>query len=123
MSASAKLKNVKWHKVSAPKPWNPKENGTELIGFYAGRTKRDGVHGQYEVVTVLVPYKGAFMVSGTVLIQLADAAMLTRGDAVRIVFVERKQLDNGHTMKVFELYVGETEALSEPELTEATQPS
>ncbi len=124
MSASAtKLKNVKWRKISAPKPWNPKENGSELIGYYAGRTKRDGIHGQYEVVTVLVPYKGAFMVSGTVLIQLADAAMLTRGDAVRIVFVERKQLDEGRQMKMFELYVGETEALSDTELAEATQPS
>ena len=126
MSVAGKLKEMKWRKISAPKPWNPKENGTELIGYYAGRTKREGIHGQYEVVTVLVPYKGAFMVSGTCLIQLADSAMLTRGDAVRIVFVERKQLDEDREMKVFELYVGEGEALSDTELNEAqpeVQPS
>lgn len=124
MSASAtKLKNVKWRKISAPKPWNPKESGSELIGYYTGRSKRDGQFGQYEVLTVAVPYKGVFLVSGTILIQLADAAMLSRGDAVRIVFVERKQLDEERTMKMFELYVGETEALAEPELTEANPPS
>jgi len=123
MSASEKLKNVKWRKVSAPKPWNPKEGGSELIGYYTGRSKRDGVHGQYEVLTVTVPYKGVFLVSGTILIQLADAAMLSRGDAVRIVFVERKQLDEERTMKVFELYVGEAEALGDTELTEAAPPS
>lgn len=123
MSASEKLKTVKWRKVSAPKPWNPKESGSELIGYYTGRSKRDGQFGQYEVLTVAVPYKGVFLVSGTILIQLADAAMLSRGDAVRIVFVERKQLDEERTMKIFELYVGETEALSEDEQNEATQPS
>jgi len=115
---AAKLKNVKWRKISAPKTWNPKTSGEELIGYYAGRTKRDGQFGQYEVVTVLVPYKGAFMVSGTVLIQLADTAMLTRGDAVRIVFIERKKLDEEREMKVFELYVGELEALDEAEMPE-----
>jgi hypothetical protein len=117
-TSAAKLKTMKWREISAPKAWNPKENGEELIGYYAGRTKRDGKFGQYEVVTVLVPYKGAFMVSGTVLIQLADAAMLTRGDAVRIVFVERKQLDEERTMKVFKLFVGEQESLAEAEMPE-----
>jgi len=120
---AAKLKDMKWRKVSAPKPWNPKENGSELIGYYTGRSKRDGIHGQYEVLTVAVPYKGVFLVSGTILIQLADAAMLSRGDAVRIVFVERKQLDEDRTMKMFELYVGESDALAETELAEAAPPS
>lgn len=115
MSASSKLKTMKWREVSAPKLWRPKD-GEELIGYYAGRTTRDGQHGQYEVVTVLVPYKGAFMVSGTMLIQLADAAMLSRGDAVRIVFVERQAIDDERHMKVFKLFVGESEALAEAEM-------
>jgi hypothetical protein len=125
VTTASKLKDMKWREISAPKAWNPKEHGAELIGYYTGRTKRDGVYGQYEVVTVLVPYKGAFMVSGTVLIQLADAAMLSRGDAIRIVFVERKDIGDDRQMKVFKLYVGETEALSEAELPEPTpeQPS
>ena len=121
-SNATKLKNMKWREISAPKTWRPKDAGEELIGFYAGRTKRDGRFGQYEVVTVLVPYKGAFMVSGTVLIQLADTAMLARGDAIRIVFIERRQLDEERTMKVFKLYVGEQESLSEAEMPEE-QPS
>lgn len=123
MSTANKLKGMKWRKISAPRAWSPRTDGEELTGFYAGRTKRDGKHGQYEVVTVLVPYKGAFMVSGTVLIQLADSAMLTRGDAVRIVYKGRKDLGDDRQMKLFELYVGESEALSETEINEAEQPS
>lgn len=106
--AASKLKNMKWRKINAPAPWYPKDDD-ELIGFYAGRTKRDGSFGQYEVVVVLVPYKGAVTVSGTTLIQLADSAMLTRGDAVRIKYLGKKQLDEGREMKLFELYVGEQE--------------
>lgn len=113
---ATKLRDMKWRKISAPRIWAPKEDGAELTGYYAGRTKRDGVHGQYEVVTVLVPYKGAFMISGTMVIQLADAAMLARGDAVRIVYKGRKQLDEDREMKLFELYVGEGEALSEADM-------
>ena len=109
MSQAYKLKNVKWRKISAPATWRPVE-GEELIGFYAGRTKREGNFGQYEVVIVLVPYKGAYMVSGTALIQLVDAAMLTRGDAVRIKFCGRKELPEDREMKLFELYVGEQQA-------------
>ena len=115
MSKTAKLKQMKWRKIAAPQRWYP-HAGEELIGYYAGRTKRDGVHGQYEVVTVLVPYKGAFIISGTMLIQLADTAMLVRGDAVRVVFVGRKELSEGRSMKLFELYVGESEALAETEM-------
>lgn len=121
MTQATKLKNVKWRKVTAPAVWYPKD-GDELVGYYSGRTKRDGSYGQYEVVIVLVPYKGTYTVSGTALIQLADAAMLTRGDAVRIKFLGRKPLEEGHEMKLFELYVGEVETAEDmPE--EAPVPS
>lgn len=106
MSKASQLKNVKWHKVSAPAPWHPKD-GEELIGYYGGRTTRQGAFGQYDVVLVLVPFKGAFMVSGTRLIQLVDAAMLGRGDAMRIVYLGKKQLEDDREMKLFELYIGE----------------
>jgi hypothetical protein len=122
MSTAAKLKDMKWRKVSAPKVWRP-EDGEELIDYYAGRTLRDGVHGQYEVATVLVPYKGAYLISGTMLIQLLDTAMLARGDAVRVVYQGRKQLDDDRTIKLFELFVGESPALSEVEMPDPTQPS
>lgn len=123
MTQANKLKSVKWRKISAPQTWRPKD-GEELIGFYAGRTKREGTFGQYEVMVILVPYKGAFMVSGTKLIQLADAAMITRGDAVRVVFLGKKDIGEAREMKDFELYVGEMPAADDMPITEEEmQPS
>lgn len=115
MNKTSKLKDVTWRKISAPKTWRPNA-GEELLGYYAGRTKRDGKYGQYEVLTVLVPYHGMFLVSGTQLIQLADSAMLTRGDAIRIVFTGYKELSEDRQMKLFDLFIGEDAALSETEL-------
>lgn len=115
MTNATKLKDMKWRKVHAPAVWRPKD-GDELIGYYAGRSLRDGLHGQYEVATVLVPYKGAFLISGTQLIQLLDSAMISRGDAIRVVFKGRKQLEEEREMKLFELYVGEAPALAEVEM-------
>lgn len=105
--SDAKLAGMKWRKISAPTAWRPKD-GDELIGYYLGRTRRDGRFGQYEVVVVAVPYAGTHMISGTGIIQLADSAMLSRGDAVRIVYLGSQALENGLTVKRFELYVGET---------------
>lgn len=104
------LKNVEWRKITAPTSWRPKK-GEELVGYYIGRTKKNGKFGQYEVLTILVPYKGAVMVSGTIIIQLADTALLQTGDAIRIVFLGKKALDEGREMKMFELYVGDGTAL------------
>lgn len=108
MSSVSKLNNMKWRKITAPTPWHPKD-GDELIGYYGGRTKKDGRFGQYEVLLVYVPYKGAYTISGTGILQLADAAMISRGDALRIIFEGKKQLDEGHEKKLFALYVGELE--------------
>lgn len=108
MTGAAKLRAMKWRKILAPVLWHPAD-GEELTGFYAGRTKRDGKFGQYEVLVVLVPYKGGYMVSGTSVIQLADSAMLSRGDAVRIKYLGKKPIAGDREMKQFELFVGETE--------------
>lgn len=102
----SKLEIVKWRKISSPSTWRPTD-GEELIGYYVGRTQYDGKFGPYEVLLVAVPYKGTFMISGTKLIQLADSAMLTRGDAVRVVFLGKVEISEKHEMKDFELYVGE----------------
>lgn len=112
MTRSTDLKTMKWRKINAPSTWRPAE-GEELVGYYAGRTKREGSFGQYEVVVVLVPYKGAFMLSGTQLLQLMDAGMVRRGDAVRVVYKGLKQLDDEREMKMFELFVGELEAVDD----------
>ena len=61
-----------WKQVEAPGLWRPDDIGEELIGYYGGRTLRTGPHGQYEVVIVHVPQQGAFMLSGTMIIQLID---------------------------------------------------
>lgn len=111
------LKNVEWRKISAPISWRPKK-GEELIGYYIGRTKKNGKFGQYEVLTVLVPYKGAVMVSGTIIIQLADTALMQPGDAIRIVFLGKKPIGEDREMKMFELYVGDGTALPLSEIPE-----
>lgn len=116
MNKASKLSGVKWRKISAPQVWRPTD-GEELIGYYAGRTKKDGKFGQYEVVLVLVPYKGAYTISGTQLLQLCDSGMLVRGDAIRIKFLGRKPLSDEREVKLFELSVGEQAAIDLPENT------
>lgn len=95
-----------WQKVRAPKIWRPAAIDEELVGEYVGRTLREGMFGQYEVVTIWVPGKGAFIASGTALIQLVDAAGLERGDPIRIVYRGIEELYEGERkLKLFDLYV------------------
>jgi len=115
--AKNNLKSVKWREIKAPTSWRP-EFGDELVGYYMGRTKKNGKFGQYEVVTVLVPYKGAMMCSGTMLIQLADSAMLSAGDPIRIVYCGMKDLSEDRQMKTFKMFVGDGEALAEDQIPE-----
>lgn len=117
-----KLSEVKWRRITAPLVWRPVA-GEELIGYYVGRTKRDGAFGQYEVVVIAVPYKGTFTVSGTGLLNLVDSGMVTRGQAIRIFFGGYLDLGEGKQMKQFELYVGETERADDlpPECTTPTR--
>jgi hypothetical protein len=49
-----------WRKVHTPLPWRPDAIGEELVGFYGGKSLRDGPHGQYEVVLVHVPLDWAY---------------------------------------------------------------
>lgn len=107
------MTEIKWKKINRPRSWRPSRVGDELIGYYVGRTLRNGQWGQYEVITVVVPNHGAFMVSGTQLIQLADVALLQYGMAVRIRFLGRKTINEDHEMKEFELYVSEAELIAE----------
>lgn len=108
----------KWRQVAAPQPWLPQEIGQELIGYYGGRTLRQGQHGQYEVVLVHVPLDGCYMLTGTRLIQLMDAAMATIGHPVRIVWQGTKLTGRGHTMKLFNVMVAEGEAVPAEALPE-----
>lgn len=101
-------KNIKWRKIKRPKSWRPKEANEELIGYYVGRTLKNGQWGQYEVITVVTD-DGTFMVNGTQLIQLADVAMLEYGAAIRIKFLGMKKTGGDHEMKEFELYVNDAE--------------
>lgn len=111
------LKNVTWREVQAPTTWRPKK-GDELIGYYAGQTKKNGKFGEYSVVTLLVPYKGAMMISGSMVVQLADSALLSVGDPIRICFLGKKDIGEDRQMKVFKLFVGEGDALAEDEIPE-----
>jgi hypothetical protein len=102
-----------WKQVKAPMVWRPETVGQELIGYYAGRTKRDGQYGQYETVLVLVPEVGAFTLSGTKLIQLVDASQLAAGDPVRIMWGGYIDTANGRQMKDFQLFISEGEPLAD----------
>jgi hypothetical protein len=104
---------IQWRKIKKPRSWRPKEPGDELIGYYVGRTVKNGRFGQYDVLSVLIPKDGVFMVSGTQIIQFADAAMLKYGDAIRIKFLGLKPVGEDHMMKEFELYVSDTELTAE----------
>lgn len=103
----------KWKRVDAPKPWRPKDEGEELCGYYLGKTLRNGRFGQYEVALILVPARGTFMVSGTRVIQLIDAANIDVRWPIRIVWKGLIALSGDRSFKDFEVFVAQGEPLGE----------
>lgn len=107
------LARFEWKKVRAPQTWRPKEDGEELVGFYGGKTLKNGKFGQYEVVIVHVPTRGSYLVSGTSIIQLIDGACVRPGHPICIVWGGVKALTGDRTMKQFELRIAEGDPLEE----------
>lgn len=105
-----------WKKVEAPKPWKPRVPGEELLGFYAGQSKRQGQFGEYTVVMIAVPGEGLRMVSGARIVQLVDAAALTPGEPVRIVWHGNLPLKGDRTYNSYDLFKSDGEALPEDQL-------
>lgn len=118
MTTPTLREQYKWKKVQAPKTWNPRRYGEELVGYYGGKTTRVGPFGSYEVVIVHVPIDGPYLVSGTQVVQAADAALLTHGSPVRLIFRGRKDISGGRTMKQIEMYVPTGESIPVDELPE-----
>lgn len=110
--------SYRWKKVEVPKSWRPSGVGDELVGFYAGRTKKGGKFGQYEVLLVMVPSVGMLMVSGAHILQLIDAAYCPYGQPIRILYTGLKSLSKNREMKQFDLFLCEG-----PGLPEAAIPS
>lgn len=118
-----------WKQVEAPKTWRPKMLGEELVGFFGGKTTRNGSFGQYEVVLVHVPVRGSFMVSGVRIIQLIDASGIETGWPVRIVWRGRMALPataDGEVreMKNYEVFVAEGDPVAAgdlPKILESTE--
>jgi hypothetical protein len=114
----------KWKQVEAPKPWRPKYNGEELCGFYGGKSVRDGQFGQYQVIIVHVPQRGAFMLSGVLIVNLVDAAGFVLGSPIRVVWKGLEKLtpkeddERPRTMKRFDVFEAEGEAIAEEDLPE-----
>lgn len=108
----------KWKKVETPRMWRPKTSNEELVGYYGGKTTRVGAFGSYEVVIVHVPADGAYLVSGTQVVQSADAALLVTGQPIRLVFHGRKNIGSGREMKLITMYVAEGERVPPAELPE-----
>jgi len=117
-SAERIREQYKWRQVATPISWRPEEIGTELVGFYGGKSLRDGPHGQYEVIIVHVPLDRSYMVSGTRVIQLMDASLAPVGHPVRIVWQGTKETGNGYHMKLFDVLVAEGEAVPAEALPE-----
>ena len=100
-----------WRAVTSPQHWRPIEPGAEIVGYYGGRTIKEGNYGQYEVVIVHVPHDGAYTLSGSKIIQLLDAALINVGDPIRVIWQGYKETAKGHHMKVYDLLVTDGEAL------------
>lgn len=116
------LEKFHWRRVVAPKVWEPKDPGAELLGFYGGRTVRNGVHGQYEVALVHVPVRGAYTISGASLIRLLDASQCQVGDPIRIIFNGREQVVGGdYSRKLFDLYMSDGERIPAEDLPQVMQ--
>ncbi len=117
----------KWQKIQAPKKWIAKAPGEELLGYYGGRTTRAGAFGQYDVILVHVPLKGAYMLSGTMILQLADAAMIPLGHPVRVVWEGEQDLGtvdgegNPKRMKQYELFIADGDPIDASALPELRQ--
>lgn len=120
------VERYNWQKVHAPKAWKPRIVGEELVGFYGGRTLRNGKFGQYEVVLVHVPYRGTFMATGTELIQLLDSGLVCKGAPIRIIWRGLEDIGpdpdtkEPRNKKRFELLVAEGDPIAEDELPEIT---
>lgn len=105
-----------WSKVAAPSFWNPKVIGEEILGYYGGRTMRNGRFGQYEVIIVHVPVRGALLVSGTEILQLVDTALVVKGHPIRIVWQGLDAISEERAKKRFDLLIAEGPALAEVDL-------
>lgn len=117
------LEKLEWRRVEAPRAWRPKQTGEVLLGYYAGRSKRSGGYGQYDVVLILVPGDGVKMVSGVKVIQLFDAAIVEPGDPVRLIYGGEEKLPSDKTMKLFELYVTDGDKLPLTDFPAIQEPS
>lgn len=92
----------RWVRVVAPEVWRPNE-GEELIGHYGGVTKRNGPHGEYSLAIVHAARR-AFLISGFDLLNKIGAADFAPGEAIRIVFCGYRHTNNGHDMKIFDVF-------------------
>lgn len=110
------LERYRWKRVEAPKHWRPTNVDDELVGFYGGKTQRSGQYGDYEVVLVHVPARGAFMISGTRIVQLIDAAGIESGWPVRVVWRGLVRLTSERKMKDFAVYVAEGDPVAADDL-------
>lgn len=91
-----------WHKVLAPRIWNPKQ-GAAIEGKYLQSAEREGQFGPYKVHYIETSNKSIYYVSGTIVSSLF--ALISPGEKVRLIYTGKKiSAFTGHEYKTFELY-------------------
>jgi hypothetical protein len=111
------LERYDWKKVVTPKMWHPKKADEELVGFFGGKSVRNGRYGQYEVVIIHIPRRGSLMISGVRIVNLVDASGIDTGWPIRIVWLGEKEIAPGEDgkprrMKDFDVYIAEGDPIS-----------
>jgi hypothetical protein len=86
--------------------------GEELVGYYLGKTKRNGAYGEYTVVLLgVLDEAGAVgtprFVNGAALLNAVDGANVQIGALLRIVFGGLVEISGDRKMKAFEVFLGE----------------
>lgn len=97
-----------WAKITTPQPWRPTKPKEELIGYYAGRTKREGPFGQYDVIMVAVPNVGVLTAAGVKVIAAIDAGNVQLRTPIKLVFNGLRDVGRDRPMKDVDVFVDET---------------
>lgn len=77
---------TEWIMVGTPVFWKPVKKGESIVGRFAGWSKRNGEHGEFEVASVRGDDGAVWELSGTLLVAKLKHAALRNGEDVKVVY-------------------------------------